>query len=118
MKNRLFATAAAASVLAVAAAPALLVRCGDGQSALAGRWEKTDEQRSGGFPDAMYLLGDGRGVVPERDIGGCTWKAEGDRLYIFVNGSSDAYMYGYSLSGTTLTLTRHEWTCVYAKQKK
>jgi hypothetical protein len=101
MKNRLFATAAAASVLAVAAAPALLVRCG-GQSALVGRWAG-QSNNLGHVPDSMELLSDGRGVL-DGNIG-CTWKVGGGRLYIFRNDSSNALACDYSLSGTTLTLT-------------
>jgi hypothetical protein len=112
MKNRLFATAAAAaSALAIAAAPALLVRCGNGSPALAGRWDD-------GNGDSLVLLSDGRGVEDGDEA--FTWKAEGGRLYIFheTSGRPKVRVYDYSLSGTTLELTRGNRMIRFTKQKK
>jgi len=87
--------------------------CNFGKSAFVGKWAGSSNSNSS--LGSMELLKDGRGIVDSRH--GITWTVEGDRLYIFSYGG-DAQAFDYSISGTTLTLTRKDQMYMFAKQKK
>jgi hypothetical protein len=74
----------------------LLVSCGGGKSALAGRWFLVD----GNSFDDVELLKDGTGIVDGNEV---SWKVEKNRLY--VTHPQQAVSFDYQLADSKLTLT-------------
>jgi hypothetical protein len=85
---------------------------------LAGRWVRELEDGSLADNSNMDFLKDGTGILdytdvktPVRSTGygiGITWRAEEGYVYTFYNtyaGNMNAHVYGYKITGTTLTLT-------------
>ena len=87
--------------------------------ALVGRWVNETE----GNESSMDLLKDGTGFrggfMGNRNWNPeiMTWRAEGDRFYIFQlsGGSAQTHMHDYRISGNTLTITNHHGTTTYTR---
>jgi hypothetical protein len=82
----------------------VLAGCNGGSSALVGRWRLAEGPTSGN-PEDMELLKDGTGII---DGQGITWKTENGRFYM--THPLVAASWGYTVSGSTLTLTDDDGT--------
>jgi hypothetical protein len=89
----------------------LLISCGGGKSAFAGKWYLV-EKGSGSMPRDVELLKDGTGFAMDQEL---TWKTESKRFYI--THPSGAMAFDYKLSGSRLDLSDDDGgTTVYMKK--
>jgi uncharacterized protein (TIGR02145 family) len=79
----------------------LLAACGEGESALVGKWVlESGGKAPSGFPDDLELFKDGTGICEGMSI---NWKVDKNRF--IVASSSIGFALNYTVSDSTLTLT-------------
>jgi hypothetical protein len=79
----------------------ILISCGGGKSAFAGKWYLVEG--GGSLPSDVELLKDGTGFALEQAI---TWKIENNRFYL--THPSLAMAFDYKISGSRLDLTDND----------